>query len=869
MTSKESVTNRLIAKALTYVVAVASMSSFLQPMAVVAKSDTSETPEQTSETSKSDQKLDKADKKQEKSEKKVERADKSPQKSEKDLEKSEKKADRAREKEARKREKSDKSKSENSTGKKTAKHSRSALKSGMSATGLDHQTLSLINRGDWKGAAERLETITAARTEIGKPESWLAFAYMFLAKCDPLKELAKKAGISDNPEAPRPDNIYAVEIKAYSEMCQQKLDLADKTLQNIPDKYASDPTVFFALAAISGKQGKAANAIDYAKQCVDLAPDFAWGYRTIGFLEQRFIKDNKKADEAFARAFEIEPNLKEAAETLIDLRLSNNNFDGALDVAQKALEANPKNAANYYRIAQIHIQQWRLREALQELQSAISMDATDPRFYRSRASIKRYQGDLTGAIADQTKAVEFGNDKAFELVELANMNLLAGNKGAAITNLQEAFKIDPKNLNTRDKLAALLMDEKRYEDLATLYKQEIALKPKDAKLHLGYANVLVMMDRADDAVKQFVEASNLDPLDPEPHRSVGSLRIKQKDYSAAAEEFKKALSINPSVPDLVALGYCYALNHDYVEAETALVTSLALQQLTQSNTPNAVPTRTQINRSLADLWLTEGRYSDAVASFEAIYASTKATSDGPMDNFALAQSLALRDRTASSADALVVAYNALSDKQKADNKNAVVASLLKLDRVQKALDIAGTSETDDLNMNLSLAKAALLSKDYTKGEAIASRVVASSTATAEQKSAGQEELAQIALAQGNIDKADDLARKAVESFSKNYEAYETIGRVYLKKNDAKGAIDAALTASKRNPYYANALILLGDAQVAAGNTKEAAVTYRKASELYPGLLEAHKSLLQALVKLSMKEEARKEEEQIAQMEKLH
>ncbi|CAN5214171.1 hypothetical protein BH10CYA1_BH10CYA1_43830 [soil metagenome] len=808
MTSRELSSGRLIAKALTYVLTVGTISSYLQPtISVLAKDKSS---------------LQAAEKKE-------------------------------------------KSTKDTSTKKKSAKHSKNSA----STTGLDRATLDLINRGDWKGAAERLETLTAGRTEIGKQESWLAFTYMFLAKCDPLKALATKAGISDKADAPRPDNIYAVEIKAYNQMCEQKLDLAAKTLENIPDTYANDPTVFFALAAVSGKQGKAATAIDYAKRCVELAPDFAWGYRTIGFLEQRFIKDNKKADEAFAQAFAIQPNLKEAAETLIDLRLSVNNFDGALDIAQKALAENPQDAANYYRIAQIHIQQWRLREALDELQNAISMDAKDPRFYRSRASIKRFQGDMNGAIADQAKAVEFSNDKAFELGELANMNLLAGNKNRAIDNLQEALKINAKNQNMRDKLATLLMEEKRYEDLATLYKQELVSSAKDAKLHMGYANALVLLGQGDQAVREFVAASNLDPLDPEPHRSVGALRIKQKDYAAAAEEFKKALSINPTVADLVALGYCYALNRDYVEAETALVTALALQQLTQLNTPNVVPTRTQINRSLADLWLTEGRYSDAVASFEAIYATSKNTADGPMDNFALAEARALRDRTISSSDALIAAYASLTDKQKADNKHAVVASLLKLEKTQKALDIAGNAETDDLNLNLSLAKVARLTKDYNLADGIASRVVASSKVTAEQKSAAQEELARIALAQGNFDKADQLARQAVESFSKNYEAYETIGRVFLKKNNPKGAIDSAMTASKRNPYYANALILLGDAQLASGMTKEAAATYRKASELYPGLLEAHKSLLQTLVKLSMKEEARKEEEQIAQMEKQH
>jgi tetratricopeptide (TPR) repeat protein len=859
MTSRELSNRSLIAKALTYVCAIGSINSYLQPcVSAVAKTDKSSSSAYSS---------DKKDKTRKKSSEK------------------------------------------SSKHHKSSKHQKNAI----STTGLDQTTLDLMNRGDWKAAAERLETLTAGRTEIGKEESWLAFSYMFLAKCDQLKALATKAGISEpvvevttktdvsvstsgesKPaadgktvpaaegkslttekvvvaavEPPRSSNIHVVLIKAYNEMCQQKLDLADKTLQNIPDQYANDPTVFFALAAIAGKQGRASSAVEYAQRAVELAPDFAWGYRTIGFLEQRFLKDTRKADAAFAQAFSIEPRMREAAEALIDLRLSTNNFDGALDIAQQVLADNPKDAANYYRVVQIYIQQWRLREALTELQEAISLDAKDPRFYRSRASIRRYQGDLTAAIADQTKAVEFSNDKAFELGELATMNLLAGNKNRAIDNLQESLKLDAKNQSVRDRLVALLTEEKRYEDLSTFYKQELATKQKDEKLHLGLANVLVLLGRSDQAVEEFKLAANLDPLDAEPHRSLGALRIKQKDYAAAAKEFTRALNINPTVQDLVALGYCYALNDEYVNAETALVTSLALQQLTQSTTPNAVPTRLQINRSLADLFFTEGRYSDAAANFEAIYATSKNTADGPMDGFTLAEAKALRDLTATSADALVTAYNALNANQKAENKSAIVASLLKLGKIEQALDFAGAAESDDANLNLDLAKAARLKSDFSKAEAIASHVVASTTATAEQKSNAQEELAQIMLVQGNAEKADEWARKAVESYSKNFEAYETIGRVYLKKADAKSAMDAANKSTGINPYFAKAYLLLGDAQQSAGLMKEASLSYRKASELYPGLLEAHKSLLQTLQKLSLKEEARKEAEQIAQMEKQH
>lgn len=757
------------------------------------------------------------------------------------------------------------SKSEHKKEKSKKEKSSKKSHSGPSATGLDRETLTLINRGLWKDATTRLETLTAGKTEIGKNESWLAFAYMFLNNCEPLKALAARVG-----ENPSSDNVQAVLIAAYNDICEQKLDVADKRLQAIPDKLADDPTVMFALAAISGKQGRASDAIEYSRKAVELAPDFGWGYRTIGFLEQRFIKDNKKADEAFAQAFAIEPDLREAVDTLIDLRVTANDLDGALDVAQRVLELHPKDAESYYRIALIYIQQARLREALVMLQDAISRDETDPRFYRSRALIKRHQGDLAAAIDDQSKAVQYGKDKAFELGELANLNLLAGNKNRAIDNLQEALKLNKKDQNVRARLWGLFLDEKRYDDLVAMYKEEIIANPKDAKLHLGLANTLVLADKQDAAVEEFIQAANLDTIDPEPHRALGALRIKQKNYDAAAKEFTRALNINPaSIPDLVALGYSYALDRKYVEAETALVTSLALQQLTASVSPNVQPTRIQINRALADLLYTEGRYSDAAANFEAIYAQTKNTADGPMDNFTLSEAKAMRDLTQSTADALLTAYGALDDKRKADNKVALVSILTKVGRVDKAIEFAGTAETDNSSMNLQLARIARLKKDYARAESIASKLVALNTLTAEQKSDAQEELAKIAYAQGSYDKAFDWAEKAKDTFDKNYEAWETIGRVYLNKGDTKNAMDAAKKSNSLDPYYARAYLLLGDAQVAANQTKDASTSYRKASEVYPGLLEAHKSLLQTLVKLSMKEEAKKEEEQIAQMEKAH
>lgn len=761
------------------------------------------------------------------------------------------------------------------------------------ALGLDAATVALVNRGDWQGVADRLEKLQTGTT-VTKADTWLAFAQMYLAKCDQLKSMEKrlaivepslppvvglanattaadvKSAVSVNAtqDASAPQDVNGKLIEAYSFMCQHRLAEADEILEALKDTYAKDVPVNYALAAISGKLERYSVAAQYAQKTVDAAPDFSWGYRTIGLLYHRFLHDEAKADAAFLKALNIEPQAREVRDTLIDMRLAVNNFDGAIDEANEAIRVLPHDATNHFRLAQIYIQQWRLREALGELQTAISVNAEDARFYRSRASIKRYQGDMDAAIADERNAVTYSKDKGFELGELASMNLLAGRKKDAIENLQEALKIDAGNKQLRDRLVALMYDEKLYDELIALYRSFLTTKKDDAALHLGLAQALDKAGKVDEAMAEYKTAANLNSADPEPHRDLGALWISRRDYGAAAREYTRALNINPSsVQDLVALGFCYAQNDEFQSAEAAFVTSLALQQLTQSNGASGGPTRLQINRSLASLLFEEGRYSDAAAQLEAICVSSKGTAEGTMDSLMLAQAKALRDLSGASAQALVDAYNALSPEQKAHSKSAVVETLMNANKLALAFDIANASASTDALADLDLAKAYRLKSDLTKAEALASPMVANKNLNNEQLSDVYEELAQIAFAKGDMGKCEELAKKAVATYGKNYAAYETMGRVYLKQNNTRAALDAANKSVGINIYHTRAYILLGDIQRSTGDLKTAATNYRKAAELYPGLLEAHKALLQALEKLAMKDEAKREAEQIAQMEK--
>src|SRR5262249_26086456 len=146
------------------------------------------------------------------------------------------------------------------------------------------------------------------------------------------------------------------------------------------------------------------------------------------------------------------------------------------------------------------------------------------------------------AIAAEQKAVECSKDKAFELIELAALNVAAGNANRAADNLREAIKLKPDNEAAFQKLVQLLSQEKRWDDLVGEYKGALERKPKDATLRLGLARALKSAGKLDEAISEFTEAANLNQLDPQPHRELGAIYVEKKEHAKAAKEYTRALN---------------------------------------------------------------------------------------------------------------------------------------------------------------------------------------------------------------------------------------------------------------------------------------------------------------------------------------
>jgi tetratricopeptide (TPR) repeat protein len=740
-------------------------------------------------------------------------------------------------------------------------------KTDLAEDGLDASVRPLINRGNFAEAVRKLEEISSSDTTAGRNQAWQSFALLYLGKHNELREFAKK--VKAMPANDKDPNAAAI-VNAIDLTSQGKLDEADKVLSQCTEPGGGDLLLNFGKACVALKKGNPAKAAEYCEKTVGMRPDFAWGFRTLGFIQEKSLKNPALAERAYEHALDAEPSFRDVRDLLVDLRLARNDFDGAIATSNEAIKLYPKDANNYYRLSQIYTQQWRLIESLEQLKKAVALSKDEPRFYRSMANIYRYQGRLGDAIAEQKKAVELSKDKPFELIELATLYELHRESAPAVEALKEALKLSPANSIAHQKVIQLLKKENRTDELITEYKRQIEAQPKVAALRLALAEELRIAGKTDEAIEQLKEAANLEQKDPRPHRLIAKIELDKKNYSAAAKSYIRALNINPgSVEDLVALGFSYANNSDYMQAETAFTTGLALQQLGQTTGAVTNVNPFDIMRSLSLVLLEEGRYRDAIVPLEEVVATDKDPKQKLADEFMLAQGKALRDRNADSLKNLQAAFAKLDVASQAAKLPTLTDTLFRLGKNNEALvEIKKFPEADlKAKQPLILARAWVSENRMKEAQELVRKAIEEAKGDNDVLSDSYLELSRVLLADNDLRGAIDSLQKSVELNPKNFDAWVHLARLQLQDKKVAESQQSAQKALEVNPYCVPAYLVLGETNLSLGKLKDAESNFQKATELYPTSIDAHRGLLAVFQKQSKQAEADREQEIISQLSK--
>src|SRR5260221_12512893 len=240
----------------------------------------------------------------------------------------------------------------------------------------------------------------------------------------------------------------------------------------------------------------------------------------------------------------------------------------------------------------------KLTQAIEAYQSAIKASPQDPTLYVALARIQVWAGKYEDAQKNAENALLLNNANAMaHAVKAWALDFQDGKNGEALTEIEEALKVDDRNAVIQSYYVEILVDSgfdnyakaadqsrialaldqnivethrargyiysvtDNREQAISEYDQAIKINPHLARLHLEQGLNYSAISAKDQAIEEFTLAITLNPTDPKPNYLISRTYTKFAEYSKALQYADSAVQNSPSDANLRGnLGVMYYRN---------------------------------------------------------------------------------------------------------------------------------------------------------------------------------------------------------------------------------------------------------------------------------------------------------------------
>ncbi len=256
------------------------------------------------------------------------------------------------------------------------------------------------------------------------------------------------------------------------------------------------------------------------------------------------------------------------------LLFSQNKQDDALQTLQKAKMADIAFPATYQNIANYYAAAGNYGKAIEEYNSLLRIDPRNFKVMLNLASLHEVAGDDAQAVACYTKATETGQPVAY--LGQAYYYLKRNDAGKALKVLDEASKIDPRNVSILEMKGKVLVSIKKYKDALKVYEEVETLNP-DLGISL---KIRAYMDKkdTDKALAQAHRIVQKYPRSARGYMVLASIYEHQKDLPRAITELRNGIILEPdNAQVLTYLGKLYEARKEHGEAMAVYETAIRKQ----------------------------------------------------------------------------------------------------------------------------------------------------------------------------------------------------------------------------------------------------------------------------------------------------
>lgn len=566
---------------------------------------------------------------------------------------------------------------------------------------------------------------------------------------------------------------------------------AEKNFKQALDLNAKSSIAHLAYADFLYSIQRLGDAEAQLKQAVEADPTDRIALAAIA----RFYESQKNLGEAekyLARLAEVNPDKNAGRSQLIDLHAREGKIDQAINEYQELIKQSPKYIHAYVQLAGLLMGKGDLNGAQQQIEAALKLDKqnTDALLMRGRLNIN--SGKIREAIADLEQVLKNEPKHAMGLYFMADARLRDSDPERARADVNELLKFYPESpAGLLMKIRVLLSPNRPLGEGSSAAKDEVneAIKTADRIV----AGISALRGNA-----VALQASRLDPeslpgLESQGYAARGVAKIQLKDVAGALADLERAVQVDPRNAEArgnlinVLLG-----KSDLAKARQIADETLDLRPLSD-------PAVT----SIVNVYLAQKDYATALQKLDALIASQpnkkaflldqkvavySAQGDATNTEQALRQVLEADPKYTDAYFKKFAFYKSQNKSDQAINELQQVVNLRPDNprQLAQAHLLLGMTEEEQGRFDEAI-------KNYERSIALDSRTSVASIAF--------NNLAWVMAdkGKGNLDKAADHARKAIQLAPSIASYYDTLGYVLHKKGLYEMAIDQYRKAVERRP----------------------------------------------------------------------
>jgi tetratricopeptide (TPR) repeat protein len=564
---------------------------------------------------------------------------------------------------------------------------------------------------------------------------------------------------------------------------------------------------------------------------------------------QRYFEKAKYREAViqFGNAVQIDSRYAEAHYRLAQSYIKLQDWLHAYQELSRTLELQPENFQARIDIANLLIADREPKKAQEHIDLLLQKDGDDPQVHEAAANLLSAEADYHGAVLQMQKAISLAPGRWESHLNLGLLQMRVNQPDSAEVSFKRAVELGPTAMGAQLALGSYYQSRSRFSEAEQQFRHAISVDPKNAEPRAELARLFILEGKASEA-EQFLKQSKLEFADDSVgYRMLGDFYFATGDTDKAVTEYTSLFADHPRDPQVKKnyiqllilknrLDEARKLNDEVLKVTPGDDDALVYRgqiQIRQGRPGDAVQTLQTVIKNDPDsgvahyhLGVALDEMGDVAHAQSEWQAAVRVHPELVEAQNALA-TLALRSHDMNALEQAATQIIALKPGAPDGYALRSVANISRKqfaraqEDIQKAISVAPESSIGYKQMgNLWLAQ-----QKY--GEAQKSYQQALDHDPSSSDALGG--LINSYLAQQQVDKAVAAAQTQIGKVPTSSQFYDLLGTVlFNSKKDFPGAEAALNKAAQLDKNNADALVKLGQVQVAAGSVDAAVTTYQNA-----------------------------------------